>query len=131
MKEAGSTNPFPALEGHKNINLTTFRKSGDAVPTPVWFVVLEDKLYVRTEASSGKVKRIRNNGRVELAPSTVRGKTVGPTMEGKARVLGPGEENLARKAMELLGRKYKTTPIVNLLTRGHERAVLEISPLGT
>ena len=61
------------LEGHKNINLTTFRKSGNEVPTPVWFVVLEGKLYVRTEASSGKVKRIRNNGRVEPAPSTVRG----------------------------------------------------------
>lgn len=131
MTDVGSTNPFPTLEGHKNINLTTFRKSGDAVPTPVWFVVLEDKLYVRTEAGSGKVKRIRNNGRVELAPSTVRGKTVGPTTEGEARVLGPGEENLAEKAMKLLGRKYKTTPIVNLLTRGHERAVLEISPTGT
>ena len=131
MTEAKSTNPFPMLERHKNINLTTFRKSGDAVPTPVWFVVLEDKLYVRTEAGSGKVKRIRNNERVELAPSTVRGKIVGPTTVAEARVLGPGEENLAGKAMELLGRKYKTTPIINLLTRGHERAVLEISPTGT
>lgn len=129
MTEARSTNPFPALERHKNINLTTFRKSGDAVPTPVWYVVLDGKLYVRTEAGSGKVKRIRNNGRVELAPSTVRGKTIGPTIEAKARVLGPGEENLAEKAIELLGRKYKTTPIVNLLTRGHERAVLEIEPV--
>lgn len=131
MTEAGSTHPFPMLEGHKNINLTTFRKSGDAVPTPVWFVVLQGKLYVRTQADSGKVKRTRNNGRVELAPSTVRGKTVGPTTEGEARVLGHGEENLAGKAMELLGRKYKPTPIINLLTRGHERAVLEISPIGT
>lgn len=129
MIETRSANPFPTLQGHKNINLTTFRKSGEEVPTPVWYVVLEDKLYVRTEAGSGKVKRIRNNGRVQLAPSTVRGKTVGPTTEAEARVLGPGEEDLAGKAMELLGRKYKTTPIVNLLTRGHERAVLEISPI--
>ncbi len=131
LTEARSDNLFPTLEGHKNINLTTFRKSGDAVPTPVWYVVLDGRLYVRTEADSGKAKRIRNNGRVKLAPSTVRGKTVGPTMEGEARVLGPGEENLTGKAMELLGRKYKTTPIVNLLTRGHEWAVLEISPIGT
>ena len=131
MAETRPANPFPTLREHKNINLTTFRKSGEAVPTPVWYVVLEDKLYVRTEASSGKVKRIRNNGRVELAPSTVRGKTLGSTTEAKARVLGPGEENLAGKVMELLGRRYKTTPIVNLLTRGHERAVLEISPIGT
>ncbi len=131
MTEAGSTNPFPALEGHKNANLTTFRKSGVPVVTPVWYVVLDGKLYVRTGADSGKVKRIRNNRRAELAPSTVRGKTIGLTTEAEARVLGPGEENLAEKAMELLGRKYKTTPIVNLLTRGHERAVLEISPIGT
>ena len=73
MTEAGLTHPFPMLEGHKNMNLTTFRKSGNEVPTPVWFVILEGKLYVRTEASSGKVKRIRNNGRVEPTPSTVRG----------------------------------------------------------
>ena len=131
MTEAGLTHPFPMLEGHKNMNLTTFRKSGNEVPTPVWFVVLEGKLYVRTEASSGKVKRIRNNGRVELAPSTVRGKTVGPTKGGEARVLGPGEENVTERAMELLSRKYKTTPIVKLLTRGHERSVLEISPIET
>lgn len=49
-----SASPFPTLEGHNNINLTTFRKSGEAVTTPVWYVVLEDKLYVRTEANSAK-----------------------------------------------------------------------------
>lgn len=130
MAENQSVNPFPTLEGDKNINLTTFRKSGEAVPTPVWYVVLEDKLYVRTEADSVKVKRIRNDGRVLLAPATVRGKRIGPESEARARILGLSEENLAEKAMELLGRKYKTTPIVNLLTRNHERAVLEISPIG-
>ena len=45
--------------------------------------------------------------------------------------MGPGEENLTERAMELLSRKYKTTLIVNLLTRGHERSVLEISPIET
>ncbi len=87
-------------------------------------------MYVRTEANSGKVKRIRNDGRVLLAPATARGKRIGPESEARVRILGPGEEDLAEKTMELLGRKYKTTPIVNLLTRNHERAVLEISPIG-
>ena len=45
--------------------------------------------------------------------------------------MGPGEENLTERAMELLSRKYKTTPTVNLLTRGHKRSVLEISPIET
>lgn len=88
-------------------------------------------LYVRTEADSGKAKRIRNDGHVLLAPATVRGKRIGPESEARARILSPGEAELAEKAMDLLGRKYKTTPIVNLLTRNHGRAVLEISPTGT
>ncbi len=128
MTEAGSTNPFPALEGHKNANLTTFRKSGDVVPTPVWYVVLDGKLYVRTGADSGKVKRIRNDSRVLLAPATVRGKQVGPESEARARILGPGEEGLVENAMKLLRRRYKTTPIVDLFLGREEQAVLEIEP---
>jgi len=95
------------LEGHKNMNLPTFRKSDDVVPTPVWFVALKAKLYVRTEAGSGKVKRIRNNERVELALSTIRGKIVGSTKGGEARVSGPGEENLTKRALELQGKNIR------------------------
>ncbi len=121
-------NPFPTLEGYKNINVTTFRKSGDPMATPVWYVVINGRLYVRTGADSGKVKRIRNNPRMLLAPATVRGKRVGPETEAEARVLGAGEEEVAEKAMELLRRRYKTTPLVNLLPRNEEQAVLEIMP---
>ena len=128
MTEAGSTNPFPALEGHKNANLTTFRKSGVPVVTPVWYVVLDGKLYVRTGADSGKVKRIRNDSRVLLAPATVRGKQLGPESEARARILGPEEEGLAESAMKLLRRRYKTTPVVDLFLGREEQAVLEIEP---
>ncbi len=128
MAELWYNNPFPTLEDYKNINLTTFRKSGEPVVTPVWYVVLDGKLYVRTGDDSGKVKRIRNSGRVQLAPATVRGKRVGPETEAEARVLGAGEEELTETAMRLLARRYRTTPLVNLLTRNEERAVLEIVP---
>lgn len=128
MAKLWDTNPFPTLEGYKNINVTTFRKSGDPMATPVWYVVMNGRLYVRTGADSGKVKRIRNNPRMLLAPATVRGKRVGPETEAEARVLGAGEEEVAEKAMELLRRRYKTTPLVNLLTRNEEQAVLEIMP---
>jgi PPOX class probable F420-dependent enzyme len=60
LTEARSTNPFPNLEGYKNANLAMFRKSGEPVVTPVWYAVLDGKLYVRTGAGSGKVKRVRN-----------------------------------------------------------------------
>ncbi len=130
MTEVRTTNLFPALEGHKNINLATFRKSGEPVVTPVWYIVLDGKLYVRTGAGSGKVKRIRNNPRVLLAPTTVRGKRIGPESEAKARILGPGEEELAEKAIERLRRRYKTTPIVDLFVGREEHAVLEIEPVG-
>lgn len=120
--------PFPTLEGYKNINLTTFRKSGELMVTPVWYVVMNGRIYVRTGADSGKVKRIRNNPRVLLAPATVRGKRLGADSEAWARTLDTGEEQVAEKAMELLGRRYKTTPLVNLLTRNEGRAVLEIVP---
>lgn len=130
MTEVRTTNLFPALEGHKNVNLATFRKSGEPVVTPVWYIVLDGKLYVRTGAGSGKVKRIRNNPRVLLAPTTVRGKRIGPESEAKARILGPGEEELAEKAIERLRRRYKTTPIVDLFVGREEHAVLEIEPVG-
>jgi PPOX class probable F420-dependent enzyme len=78
------------------MNLPTFRKSDDVVPTPVWFVALKAKLYVRTEAGSGKVKRIRNNERVELALSTIRGKTVGPTKGVRHESRTPGRKTSPR-----------------------------------
>lgn len=59
--------------GHKYINLTTYRKSGKAVPTPVWFVELDNELFVFTGSSTGKAKRIRANGRASVAPSDARG----------------------------------------------------------
>ena len=89
--EPGTAHDFAALAGHKYCLLTTFRRDGTPVPTPVWFGVGEGRLYVRTEAAVGKVKRIRNDPRALIAPSTVRGKPKGPAVAGKARVL-PKEE---------------------------------------
>ena len=62
--------PFELLlQGHKFIALSTYRKSGQPVVTPVWFTQRDGKLYVWTGASSGKVKRLRNNPHVSLATS--------------------------------------------------------------
>jgi uncharacterized protein len=100
---------FETLQGHKYCLLVTFRKSGDSVATPVWFGLGDDgNLYVRSEASVGKVKRIRNDPRVRVAPCTVRGKPLGAPAEGRARVLATDESGDAERALAAnygLGRK--------------------------
>ena len=77
------------IRGQKYISLTTFRKSGVAVPTPVWFGEEDGKLYVMARGDSGKVKRLRNNPQVRIAPCSVRGKIKGPEFAGAARILPP------------------------------------------
>ena len=78
---------FEHIRGHKYCLLVTYKRSGEAVPTPVWFGLAAEKLYVRSEAAVAKVKRVRNDPRVRVAPCTVRGKPLGPAAEGRARVL--------------------------------------------
>jgi uncharacterized protein len=100
---------FDQLRGAKYCLLVTFRRSGEPVPTPVWFGLDdEDRLYVRTDASTAKVKRIRADSRVCVAPAGVRGKPTGALAQGSARVLAPEEESRAESALEAnygLGRK--------------------------
>lgn len=64
---ASSNNFISGLSGMKYINLETYRKNGQAVRTPVWFVDFNKKIYFRTDANSGKVKRIMNNHDVSVA----------------------------------------------------------------
>jgi PPOX class probable F420-dependent enzyme len=88
----------PEIHAQKYISLTTFRMSGVAVPTPVWFAERNQRLYVMTRSDSGKYKRIRNNGAVKVAPCTARGKVTGPEFPARARIL-PMEEWGAAKAI--------------------------------
>jgi uncharacterized protein len=84
--------PFDALRGNKYGVLVTFRRNGEAMPSPVWFAVDDTgRAFVRTMETSGKVKRIRNDARALLAPSSVRGKPTGPALRGVARVLSADE----------------------------------------
>ena len=94
---------FASLRRSRYIVLTSFRKSGEAVGTPVWFVGIAGKLYVYTGGKSGKAKRIRNNPRVTVAASTMTGKPKGPAIEGRARILTAQEGAAASRE---LTRKY-------------------------
>ena len=91
--------PFSYLRGHQYIDLVTFRKSGIGVHTPVWFADLGGRLSVMTRSDSGKMKRIRNNPQVELAPCTLRGRRLGPAVPATARLAGdqPGAHQIQRR----------------------------------
>jgi len=97
--------PIPAeIRGQRYLSLATFRKTGVPVYTPVWFAEEGDKLYVMTNAKLGKVKRIRNNPQVKIAPCTIRGKITGPEFPASARIL-PNNEDAAR-ARQAIKDKY-------------------------
>jgi PPOX class probable F420-dependent enzyme len=91
--QPGTAPDFSGLHGHKYALLVTFRKDGTAVPTPVWFALLDDvRFVVRTEERTAKVRRIRRDPRARVFPCDPRGKPLGPGIEGTARILEPGEE---------------------------------------
>lgn len=123
--------PFEVLEGHQYMSLTTFRKSGEAVPTPVWFALVGGRVYVFTGLHSGKVKRIRNYPEVEIAPCGPRGGLLGDRVRAAARLMDEGESGIADRALrEKYGWLYRayqvgTRPLSKKLS---EHVFLEIRP---
>jgi PPOX class probable F420-dependent enzyme len=124
---------FASLQEQKYINLETFRKNGQGVRTPVWFAGEPEqgppqKLYAYSTADSGKAKRIRNNPNVRVAPSDVRGKLLGESIEARAEIV-TGEE--AEHGMRLLNKKYfpwrQLLGFFSLFSR-HNRVVFVIRP---
>ena len=82
------------------MRLTTFRKSGDPVSTPVWFALVGDLAYVVSDDPLGKVKRIRNNGRVRVAPSNFRGTPKGGDLDAAATIVADLDElDLSERAL--------------------------------
>jgi PPOX class probable F420-dependent enzyme len=112
----------------KYISVETFKKNGQGVKTPVWFVLHENAFYAYTEADSWKVKRIRNNPRVRVAVCNMRGNIKGPWLDATASIV-EGDERLA--ADKLLDRKYFLKKVFNVLTRinRHKRAMIKIEPV--
>jgi PPOX class probable F420-dependent enzyme len=102
---------FAAFAGQKYLNLESFKKSGDSVKTPVWFAAEpsarldsnDAKLYVYTIGAAGKLKRIRNNSRVNIAPCDMRGGVKGKWVPARAEILTGAE---AEHGMKLLNEKY-------------------------
>ena len=102
-REPGTAPDFEDMRGAHYCLLDTFKRSGEAVPTPVLFGLEDGRIYLRTEPDVGKVRRIRNNPRVRVGPCNWRAKPKGPMAEGTARVLPPEEND---RAYGVLKRNY-------------------------
>jgi PPOX class probable F420-dependent enzyme len=96
----GTGDSFAALIGEEFALLVTFRRMGEPVPTPVWFGLHNDRLYVESLADAGKVKRLRHDQRVRVAPCTVRGRPKGAFADGVGRILGTAEEKNAESSLD-------------------------------
>ncbi len=127
---------FAAFRDHKYLSLETFKKSGEGVKTPVWFAAdptrdlagNEARLYIYTIGNTGKVKRIRNNGRVKITPCTIKGVPLGEWMNASVEII-TGDESA--RAMKLLNKKYfpwKQVLAFFALFSRRERIVMVIRP---
>ena len=111
--EGATKGDLSVLEGHKYVLLTSFKRSGEAVPTPLWFGLADGRLYFRTYADAVKLKRIGNNPRVLVGPCDPRGKPKGEMVEARARILPAEEKVLADRVIQsnygLFRRLYKSS----------------------
>jgi hypothetical protein len=118
----------------KYVLLTTFRKTGEGVSTPIWIAGDEKNLLVWTNSDSGKVKRIRRNEKVTLQACDIRGKkSHGPVVQAKARILDADstidgtETNTAEVVRKAIARKYGLIGRISLFSSalfgGKDRSV--------
>ena len=94
---------FRLFAGQKYLSLETYRRNGTPVRTPMWFVEMDGRLYVRTPDDAGKIKRIRRSARVRVAVCDMRGGLKSHWIDAVAR---PVEGEEADRANRLLARKY-------------------------
>jgi hypothetical protein len=116
--------PNEDLAASRYVLLTTYRRDGTAVATPVWIVRYGADLAVWSAGGAGKVKRIQRTSRVTVATCNIRGHRPGPAQPGRAELLDPAGAAAVRR---LIARKYAITGRLTLLSSrlqgGLERSV--------
>ena len=95
---------FASVRAAKTIVLTTYKRDGTAVATPVSIAFDGDRAYFRSYDKAWKTKRLQHNPRVQIAPSTLRGEPTGPTVQARATLL-EGEQ--AKTAARALARRHR------------------------
>ncbi|MGH3155277.1 MAG: PPOX class F420-dependent oxidoreductase [Streptosporangiaceae bacterium] len=88
-----------AVKNTKTILLTTYKRDGTAVGTPVSIAFDGDRAFFRSYHKAWKTKRLRNNPEVQVAPSTLRGRPTGSAIHARAVLLDGAQARLAAKAL--------------------------------
>jgi PPOX class probable F420-dependent enzyme len=118
-----------AFDNEEYISLETYRKTGVAIATPVWFAEKDGVFYIYSVADAGKVKRIRNNPKVRIAPCHFRGELKGDWVDATARIVTGSDED---RSHDLLDKKYGWKKKIGTWYSkliGRQRAVIAITPL--
>ena len=88
-----------AVRGAKTIVLTTYKRDGTPVETPVSIAFDGDRAFFRSYHKAWKTKRLRNNPHVDVAASTLGGKRTGPIVHARATLLAGDQARIAAKAL--------------------------------
>jgi len=91
------------LESEKYINLETYRKNGNAVHTPVWFVLSDNLIHVISGEKTGKVKRLKNNPKIKFARCRFKGELKGDWHSGISKFF---DDDQVQKILKLRKKKY-------------------------
>jgi PPOX class probable F420-dependent enzyme len=121
---------FQDLAAELYVSLMTFRRNGVGVATPIWIAPAQGKLYVVTDGTSAKMKRLRVTDRIRLAACDLRGKVRGEYADGRSRTIE--DPALVERAIAALSRKYGwrfglASFFSRLFGRIGQRAYLEIT----
>ncbi|MBA2680681.1 MAG: PPOX class F420-dependent oxidoreductase [Ktedonobacteraceae bacterium] len=125
---------FAALGEKAFVSLTTFRKNGERISSPVWVARDGDTLIVLTPEESAKIKRLRNNGQVEIRPSSRTGKVADNSepIPGIAEIVtdAPIIARLTRVIQKKYGVEYYITMLIERIAarRQKPRVILRITP---
>ncbi len=104
------------IKSEKYISLETYKKSKQAVRTPVWFVIKDGLIIIVTRDQTGKIKRLRNNKKVKIAACSIKGKTSMPMVSCTAKILTQEE---TEEAVKLRDKKYGFfSRVAKFLTKG-------------
>ena len=122
--------PLAAIGDQRFVSLTTFRKNGAPVATPVWIAPDGEALVVTTPADSGKVKRLRHDPRVEMLPCSRRGRVPdgAKAVTGVADLVSPDARQVDALRKKY-GREYRlVTALERLLRRGpRDRVIVRVT----
>jgi PPOX class probable F420-dependent enzyme len=122
----------------KYLSLTSFRRDGSGVATPVWFAQEGERLFVKTDGDSFKMKRIARNPSVTVAPCTASGRLRSEPVAARVELLSGSE---AQRVEELMARKYRLERVLILplyrivqrirgrRARGKDSVFLAITPI--